>query len=163
MTPNLEQLEQAVAETPVSQIPALIGILAQLQAKAQLKMLSEQKTASDRDGGLLTMRQAAARLNVPESRAYELARQGKLPAVRIGKYVRISAEAWNAVRRHIFEGVFREARDTNAKGFVGEIISGQKLERQLKRLGPESVNELLASADREFQARHYTEAGSYYE
>jgi excisionase family DNA binding protein len=93
MTPTLEQLEQAVAETPVSQIPALIGILAQLQAKAQLKMLSEQRTASDRDGGLLTMRQAAARLNVPESRAYELARQGKLPAVRIGKYVRISAEA----------------------------------------------------------------------
>ena len=96
MTPNLAQLEQAVAETPVSQIPALIGILAQLQAKAQLKMLSEQKTASDRDGGLLTMRQAAERLNVPESRAYELARQGKLPAVRIGKYVRISTEALTA-------------------------------------------------------------------
>ena len=93
MTPNLEQLERVVAETPVSQIPALIGILAQLQARAQLKMLSEQKTASGRDGGLLTMREAAAWLNVPESRAYELARQGKLPAVRIGKYVRISAEA----------------------------------------------------------------------
>jgi excisionase family DNA binding protein len=36
------------------------------------------------------MRQAAERLNVPESRAYELARQGKLPAIRIGKYVRVS-------------------------------------------------------------------------
>jgi len=93
MTPNLEDLEQAVAETPVSQIPALIGILAQLQAKAQLKMLSQQKVISDHDGGLLTMRQAAERLNVPESRAYELARQGKLPAVRIGKYVRISVDA----------------------------------------------------------------------
>ena len=93
MTPNLEQLEQAVAETPVSQIPALIGILAQLQAKAQLKMLSEQKAISDRDDGLLNMRQVAARLNVPESRAYELARQGKLPAIRIGKYVRISVDA----------------------------------------------------------------------
>lgn len=93
MTPDLADLEQAVAEMPVSQIPALIGILAQLQAKAQLKMLSEGKATSDQKGGLLTMRQAAARLNVPESRAYELARQGKLPAVRIGKYVRISAEA----------------------------------------------------------------------
>jgi len=60
--PKLEDLEQAVAETPVSQIPALIGILAQLQAKAQLKMLSEQKSTSDGDGGLLTMRQVAARL-----------------------------------------------------------------------------------------------------
>lgn len=93
MTPNLSDLEQAVAETPISQIPALIGILAQLQAKAQLKMLSAQKALSDRQGDLLTMRQAAARLNVPQSRAYELARQGKLPAVRIGKYVRVSANA----------------------------------------------------------------------
>ncbi len=90
MTPNLTDLEQAVAETPVSQIPALIGILAQLQAKAQLKMLSEQKTTKDGESALLTMRQIAARLNVPESRAYELARQGKLAAVRIGKYVRVS-------------------------------------------------------------------------
>lgn len=93
MTPNLEYLEQAVAEPPVSQIPALIGILAQLQARAHLKMLSEHKAIGERDSGLLTMRQAAARLNLPESRAYELARQGKLPAVRIGKYVRISADA----------------------------------------------------------------------
>lgn len=93
MTPNLAELEQAVAETPVSQIPALIGVLAELQAKAQLKMLSGQKAVKDRQDGLLTMRQVAERLNVPESRAYELARQGKLPAVRIGKYVRVSAEA----------------------------------------------------------------------
>ena len=93
MTPNLADLEQAVAETPVSKIPALIGILAQLQAKAQLKMLSEQNATKDRESELLTIRQVAARLNVPESRAYELARQGKLPAVRIGKYVRISADA----------------------------------------------------------------------
>ncbi len=90
MTPNLEDLEQAVADAPVSEIPALIGVLAELQAKAQLKLLSEQKAMKDRQDVLLTMRQVAARLNVPESRAYELARQGKLPAVRIGKYVRVS-------------------------------------------------------------------------
>ena len=93
MTPNLADLEQAVADTPVSEIPALIGLLAELQAKAQLKILSEQKAMKDRQDGLLTMRQVAAQLNVPESRAYELARQGKLPAVRIGKYVRVSVEA----------------------------------------------------------------------
>jgi excisionase family DNA binding protein len=93
MTPNLAELEQTVADTPVSEIPALIGILAELQAKAQLKMLSEQQTMKDRQDDLLTMRQVAARLNVPESRAYELARQGKLPAVRIGKYVRVSEKS----------------------------------------------------------------------
>lgn len=91
--PNFADLEKAVADTPISQIPTLIGFLAQLQAQAQLKMLSEPKMARGQDQGLLTMRQVAARLNVPESRAYELARHGRLPAVRIGKYVRISEAA----------------------------------------------------------------------
>ena len=93
MTPNLAQLEQAVADTPVSQILALIGVLAELQAHAQLKMLSGREGMKDRKDELLTMRQVAVRLNVPASRAYELARQGKLPAVRIGKYVRVSENA----------------------------------------------------------------------
>jgi len=93
MTPNLAQLEQAVADTPVSQIPALIGVLAELQAQAQLKMLSGREGMQDRKDEFLTMRQVAARLNVPASRAYELARQGQLPAVRIGKYVRVSENA----------------------------------------------------------------------
>ena len=93
MTPNLAQLEQAVADTPVSQIPALIGVLAVLQAKAQLQLLTGREGMKDRKDELLTMRQVAARLNVPTSRAYELARQGKLPAVRIGKYVRVSENA----------------------------------------------------------------------
>jgi excisionase family DNA binding protein len=77
----------------VAEIPALIGVLAELQAKAQLKLLSERNVPKGGREVLLTMRQVAERLNVPGSRAYELARQGKLPAVRIGKYVRVSAEA----------------------------------------------------------------------
>lgn len=92
MTPIVGELEQALAETPVAEMPALIGALAELQAKAQLKMLSEQKLTKGGREALLTIRQVAERLNVPESRAYELARQGKLPAVRIGKYVRVSVE-----------------------------------------------------------------------
>jgi excisionase family DNA binding protein len=93
MTPFVADLEQVLAVIPVAEIPALIGVLAELQAKAQLKLLSEQKVTKDGREALLTMRQVAERLSVPESRAYELARQGKLPAVRIGKYVRVSAEA----------------------------------------------------------------------
>jgi excisionase family DNA binding protein len=93
MTLIVAELVQALAETPAGEIPALIGILAELQAKAQLKMLSNQKVMKNGQDGLLTLRQVAARLNVPESRAYDLARQGKLPPVRIGKYVPVSAEA----------------------------------------------------------------------
>jgi excisionase family DNA binding protein len=45
---------------------------------------------ADAGGAWLSMRQVAARLNIPVSRAYELARQGRLKAVKIGKYVRLS-------------------------------------------------------------------------
>jgi excisionase family DNA binding protein len=38
---------------------------------------------------LLTVPQAAKLMAIPSGRAYELARQGKLPSVRIGKYVRV--------------------------------------------------------------------------
>ena len=43
-------------------------------------------------GPLLTLPQVADMLAIPEGRAYELARQGKLPSLRIGKYVRVSGE-----------------------------------------------------------------------
>lgn len=46
------------------------------------------QSASDR---LLTIPDVAERLAVPASYAYELARQGKLPTVRLGKYVRVRA------------------------------------------------------------------------
>lgn len=91
MTLNLTELERAVKEARVAELPALIGVLAQLQAQAHLKILGSHEAAKGGADELLTMADAAARLSIPESRAYELARQGKLPAVRIGKYVRVSA------------------------------------------------------------------------
>ncbi len=93
MTPSVAALEQVLEDIPIGEIPALIGVLAELQAKAQLKMLSDQRLTQAGREGLLTMRQVAERLNVPQSRAYELARQGQLAAVRLGKYVRVSVEA----------------------------------------------------------------------
>jgi excisionase family DNA binding protein len=48
-------------------------------------------------GELLTPDQLAARWQVPVMHVYRLAREGKLPCVRLGKYVRFRAatiEAW---------------------------------------------------------------------
>jgi len=42
---------------------------------------------------LMTAEEAAARLNVSLPRFYELARTGMVPVVRLGRQVRISAEA----------------------------------------------------------------------
>jgi excisionase family DNA binding protein len=52
---------------------------------------------------LLNVEQIGERLQLPKSAVYELIRQGKLPAVRIGKHVRIEAgrlEQWIAEHRN---------------------------------------------------------------
>lgn len=93
MTLLLADLDKAIAEMSPAQLPHLIGLLGILTAKAQLKLLTGPSPVVRDAEELLTMAEAATRLSIPESRAYELARQKKLPAVRIGKYVRVSAQA----------------------------------------------------------------------
>ncbi len=44
---------------------------------------------------LLTAQQVAVLLQVPTARVYELAREGLLPAVRLGRQIRVSASALN--------------------------------------------------------------------
>jgi len=44
------------------------------------------------------MSEVAKRLNIPEGRAYELARQGRIESVKIGKYVRVSRAALEKYR-----------------------------------------------------------------
>lgn len=54
------------------------------------------------DGNLLTMPEVAKRLGVPNSEAYALGRDGLLPVVRIGKYVRarpVDVDAFIAAHR----------------------------------------------------------------
>lgn len=53
------------------------------------------------NGGLFTPDELAERWSVPKSQVYRLAREGKLPAVRIGRYVRF---AETAVERFEEEG-----------------------------------------------------------
>jgi excisionase family DNA binding protein len=42
---------------------------------------------------LLTAQQVAVLLQVPTARVYELAREGLLPAVRLGRQIRVSSSA----------------------------------------------------------------------
>ena len=50
---------------------------------------------------MLTAREVAGLLRVPTARAYELAREGVLPCVRLGRQVRFDADA---LRRWIARG-----------------------------------------------------------
>lgn len=89
----LTSLEQVIAEATPGECPVLLGELERLKGVAWGKILAGRTQPTQAANELLTMADAATRLSIPESRAYELARQGKLPAVRIGKYVRVSAQA----------------------------------------------------------------------
>jgi excisionase family DNA binding protein len=88
----LANLDAHIETIPVESLPDLLGQLEWLKGRAWARLLRTaasrpQTTSSEED--LLTLPQVAQRLNIPESRAYELARRHKLPAVRIGKYVRV--------------------------------------------------------------------------
>lgn len=70
---------------------------------------------------LLTVPEAAARLAVPSSLVYDLIRRGRLPAVHIGKYVRINAtalEQW--MREHAAQPLDTGPSSTYSRGRDGE-------------------------------------------
>ena len=94
----LDELPAVIAGAPREQLPALMAHLAALQSEVAARLLHGQHGAAERRmppveaGALLTIAQVADQLSVPKSYAYELVRQQKLPAVRLGKYVRVAQE-----------------------------------------------------------------------
>ena len=90
----LTTLESLIHQADQANCVALIGELEKMRALAWSKIMARPLADQNAQGhDLMTMAEAAKRLSIPESRAYDLARQKKLPAVRIGKYVRVSAQA----------------------------------------------------------------------
>ena len=78
---------QLAALSPVGQRRLLLRVAALLAALGAREPEPQRPAAAG--DTLLTMPQVAERLGVPDSEAYALARQGRLPVIRIGKYVRM--------------------------------------------------------------------------
>jgi excisionase family DNA binding protein len=93
----IASLENAVARVEVTDCPGLLGELERLKAILWTRMVTVScGTTSSQpraDAMLLTLPQVAKRLAISDGRAYELARQGKLPTVKVGKYIRIEPAA----------------------------------------------------------------------
>jgi len=82
------------ADVPPAAIPALLAQCAALQGALAARLLVAPAAVSDAlSDELLTVPAVAERLRVPQSYVYELARTGRLPCVRFGKYVRIEPSA----------------------------------------------------------------------
>jgi excisionase family DNA binding protein len=113
----IASIEQAIAEGKVEDIPALLGELERLKGILWNRMMTLCSSASNHTPDaitLLTMPQVAKRLAIPEGRAYELARQGRLPTVKVGKYIRISQaklETWLSQQTSLERRIDREPSD----------------------------------------------------
>ena len=107
-----ERMDAAVVEwarrIPVDQIPyAVASLLVRFWTECNAGRTSERTGASASDPDkLLTARQLAERLNVPESWVRNEERAGQIPSVRLGKYVRFK---WPDVERALAERARREA------------------------------------------------------
>jgi excisionase family DNA binding protein len=92
--PAVSTLEQLLNELPLTNFPALIGELERLKALAFSRFIFSRGTTTNRnDPDLLTIPEVAKRLNISSYRAYELARQGMLETVRLGRSVRVKPSA----------------------------------------------------------------------
>jgi excisionase family DNA binding protein len=88
-----------VEEIPTEAIPTLLAQLAAAQSALAARLLSaipdnsgerpRSRTASEQAAQLITVADASRQLAFKPAYIYELVRQGRLPAVRQGKYVRI--------------------------------------------------------------------------
>jgi excisionase family DNA binding protein len=88
------ELERELSNIAPAQCSGLLGELERLKALAWLQLTTHSHgTGESAHPGnqLLTIPQVSERLALPVSRVYELARQGKLPVLRVGKYVRVQA------------------------------------------------------------------------
>ena len=94
MTEMQERIDLAVVEwakrIPVDQIPGVLAFLsARLLAEGYAGRNSEHNGASAPEcEKLLTAEELAGRLGVPESWVRTEERTGRIPSVRLGKYVR---------------------------------------------------------------------------
>jgi excisionase family DNA binding protein len=96
------RLKEITPETALDCLVRLVGLQSLLLSRALSNGALAQPIRASEDR-LLTIPEVAERLAVPVPYAYELARKGELPTVRVGKkYVRVpllSFEKWLAVQQ----------------------------------------------------------------
>ncbi|HWX25460.1 MAG TPA: helix-turn-helix domain-containing protein, partial [Vicinamibacteria bacterium] len=91
------ELTRVVKEAALEDLPAILGRLAEVEATVRLRLSrAEERSGEDTNNPperLLSLPEVACNLGITEDRAYDLARQHRLPVVTIGKYKRVRASA----------------------------------------------------------------------
>ena len=98
MTPISTLLEQCLTDTAIGDLPAFIGVLATIQARAQLRLTHKEPEPSRQEDRLLSVAEASDKLGMTKDYLYRHA--DTLPfSVRVGsKQLRFSL---NGIERYI--------------------------------------------------------------
>ncbi len=107
----VDHLKVAALGVAPHEIPAALGNLEAVKAELWARLMTardgrQQMHETADDDRLLTVTQVARILSLRPQYLYELLRQGRFPAVRVGKYVRIHAkdlQGW--IDRHREKGL----------------------------------------------------------
>lgn len=102
----VHQIEQAIANLPVTACPELMGNLTRLTAQVQIRMTVPHLPTERPEEKLLTIQGIAQYLQVPVYTARQIANTKGFPALRIGKHIRAErndVKIW--ARRHLKGGV----------------------------------------------------------
>jgi excisionase family DNA binding protein len=141
----LALIEKTIAQAKVEDVPAFLGELERLKAILWSRMVAVSwKSTSNHSPDatmLLTMPEVAKRLAIPEGRAYELARQGRLPAVRVGKYVRVplaKLEAWIGQQTSLERPIDREPYAFHSAPGRNRPVSGSRRNKKHDRASPKA-------------------------
>lgn len=97
LTQAIQDIEQAIRTGPVTEIPALLGILEGVKASGWARLFAGPQTGQGESTkqNALTAEQVAGILNVKPSFVYDMARQKKLKSYKVGKYIRFKESAVN--------------------------------------------------------------------
>jgi excisionase family DNA binding protein len=117
LTPIIQKLEQAVATGTPAQNLQLFLELERLRMLVFSQVVKQSQSTSEHfspeePSRLLTIPEVANVLQIPCGRCYELSRQGVLPTIKIGKYIRVSQaalHAWLAQQQHMHASQWGEA------------------------------------------------------
>lgn len=92
-TTLIAQLDELVRTAALEECAFLLGHLERIKFVVLTKLAAGRDTAPEgqrKPGAPLSVHQVAERLNIPSSCVYELIRQQKLRAGKVGKYLRVS-------------------------------------------------------------------------
>ena len=158
-------LRRALSDADASNLPDLLGKLEseRLRAEVRLRRLTSAGDTAPADEAvgdeLLTLPQVAAFLGVPEDYAYSLARQRKIPTVRLpgldrggrttaGKYVRVRRSAlvtW--LGGHVDMALNRDTDDAARSGAWSVSSASSTATRGARPLGRGARRALSAASE----------------